>query len=365
MKSCLLPLLDRYSKDGLPIKDSDQKTRSEIPAAFLLGMIALDDQSNIQQQLMEMVLSLQTPEGYWPEKSYASEDEDVGYFGAVPTAFSVIALAAYYHLHPKERVLKALLWGADYLIQHEQNGRFLKSSVNKSDVLNTNMLSGVALLAASEYFPEDSQRKIAYKNASQRAILKTIRAQLISGAFPYTDMGLQVPYLYHAMTLGLLSYVYPRFSHSSLLQQSTKRGLRFYNHIIDPDGKVKWRKEKFTDKSGASWFYGWSLITAKTFLDQEHIQRLEGIIEDLKVPDGYLSNDNADESDLFYTAWTVFAASLSVSVQPQKCPFLSISSYYPGMALKYIQRLGYVIKYGVNKASKSVNGINRGPIEHW
>lgn len=331
--------------------------RHEIPAA----MIMTDDWESLSA-----LQAAQHPQGYWEEYSYQKTDEKVGYYGAVTTSFALIALAHAYRHQASDELLRCIIKGSDFLFNQEQRGRFLKSGINRSDVLNTNCLAGIALLEVADCLPLNSHRQQAYRSAAQRSMIRAVKSQFLSGALPYAQYGWHVPYLYHAMTLGLLAYGYERyFPESTLLRQAIVKGWRYFTRYVLEDGSVDWGNEAHPEKSGASWIYGWALIAANVIGDSHYQAILCAKLASLEIDQKGFRNELGDmQLDVFYSAWTVMALSLA-----NRCDATQPQLHASGIMWIHIQgiakRLAYVIKYVKNRMFKSFYGVHYGPIEHW
>ncbi|MFH1650296.1 MAG: hypothetical protein ABIA93_07165 [Candidatus Woesearchaeota archaeon] len=117
------------------------KERIEISA----GIVLASKDNALVRKHADIILSKQTFEGYWQEYSYAKEDPAVGYYGAVPTSFCIIALVKAYRTLNQDKYYHSALKASDYLLDQEHEGYFFKAGGNKSDVINTNLLAGAAL----------------------------------------------------------------------------------------------------------------------------------------------------------------------------------------------------------------------------
>ncbi len=350
----------RYDED--PIRN---KTRVEIPAAFLAAAVAFDLGSDaLKSTLIELVLAHQQSGGYWLEYSYEPEEEAVGYYGAVPTCFAIISLSMAVEASPSEGLGQAMIRGADYLYSVEQDGCFLKASINKTDVLNTNLLCAVALLAAAAQLAPTSRRAKLYPEAARRAIRRAMSAQLFSGALPYTHVGFQVPFLYHAMSTALLESCQTYYPDARSLSACLGAARRFLMRMFDDRMSVRWDLEHHPEKSRASWMYAWSVLP----VSRAYPARLPQLIQKIALlkTDTYLANESSQIPDVFYTAWTLLAVSLAKrDFRPSLKRRFSILLWMSQWG-RYGARIGYIGRYAVNKwILGRWDGLDKGPVEYW
>src|SRR3989344_205578 len=165
------------------------KSRIEIPAALSLELFK---QGEIQkaEKLLDIIIKEQDSQGYWLEYSYEKDEEEVGYYGAIPTTFCIFALIEGYSKTKDKKYLISAIKGCDYLYSVEKNGYFLKASINKADVINTNLMCALALIETSKAMNKKSRRNEIYISAAARTIRRSINSQHLNGAYPYTSYGL-------------------------------------------------------------------------------------------------------------------------------------------------------------------------------
>lgn len=379
MNSILDTLIQNYCRAGYPDQDLAGKSRIEIPAGFLLAITQQTPETAAitHPDLIAKLVQTQTPAGYWMEKPYPALDEDIGHYGAIPTAFCLIALAHIYSLtanepndtdtHDHLAMLSVLVKGADYLLTQETCGRFRKSAINKSDVLNTNLMAALALVRVAEGLHPGAQRTAIYKEAAQRAVIHSIKSQFYNGGFPYTTDAWHIPYLYHTMTLALLIILYRHFPDAALMRKAIQNGIRYWElMIIDPKtGEIKWHLERHPEKSGASWAYGWSLVVAKALGNETLSTNILNHLHTLYIPFQYLRNDTTEPSDLFYSSWTMLALALAQPQDPLVFPFGELTSWTWEVMKSAIRRQRRKLKYAGNRFYETINGIHNGPIEYW
>ena len=192
--------------NGRPL-DSQGKVRYEIYGSLLVS----DINPSLQERVFQELISFQNKDGYWDEYPYEGDGLNVGFYGAITTCFCVVGLIKSYNETKNNKLLESAVKACDWLYQQESNGFFKKSKINRSDVLNTNILCAYSLLYCSSVLEKESSRIELYNSAANRAILRVIRSQNLNGSFPYLTGGLTVPFLYHFMTLAILKKIYNDF----------------------------------------------------------------------------------------------------------------------------------------------------------
>jgi len=298
------------------------KFRIEISAAIV---VATDDKKLLKKHA-DIILKNQT-NGYWLEYSYEKSEPAVGYYGAIPTSFCIIALTKAYAVLKEESYLHAAIKAADYLSDKETNGYFFKAGNNKSDVVNTNLMAGISLLKVSKILPKKSRRIHIYEAACVRTIRRALTSQHWNGAYPYTSFGITVPFLYHAMTLAQLTYLASDFN-DSLLNYSIKKGLNYLKKITK-NGKIDWNKRA-----------------------ENHLKKLEG-------KKFYFEGDFNKEEDPFYTAWCYIAYNHRRKIK--------IKSSFSGW-LRFLFRVPMrkkLVLYCKILKRKLSGELDPGPVEYW
>ncbi|MBR9677238.1 hypothetical protein GOV04_03785 [Candidatus Woesearchaeota archaeon] len=348
-----------YSKESDKLADSFRnKPRIEIPSAFSVAYLA-QKKTLDARKLLDLLLKHQYVDGYWLEYSYEALEEPVGYYGAIPTSFCILALLKGYQSFNDKKYLYAAIKACDYLYSKEKKGYFFKATNNKSDVINTNLLAGLALLETSKLMNQASRRKEIYKAACARAIRRALNSQKCNGAYPYTSYGLTVPFLYHSMTLALLINLSNTFN-DRLLDYSIKKGLRFLKKIIKKDGSIDWQKEKFQDKSGAVWTYAFNYNIFSSLGQKELVNKTLKQLNRLKGKKYLVEGDFTKQEDKFYTAWSLLAISLAKNKKLNKGGF---TRYYLLKIFKIPKNTLLITKYFARQLLSF--GLDKGPIEYW
>jgi len=308
-----------------------------------------------------LILQTQKPDGYWTECAYEKDEENVEYYGAIPTSFCILALVEAYKALGKQELLNAAIRGSDYLYSQESSGYFVKQSINKTDVLNTNLICGLALLETSKVMNPKSKRREIYKAACARAIRRSLNSQHMNGAYPYTSYGLVVPFLYHSMTLALLLRLATEFQ-DSLLEYSLRKGISFLQGYTKLDGSIDWKKENFQDKSGACWAYAWSYNCFESLGMADLKKRTHNHLESIKGKKYFFESDFNKQEDPFYTAWCLLAFSLSRKKEP-KPGIGGAFRFWLNQLCNLPPKLVFPCRILQRKMFSY--GLDKGPVEYW
>ena len=345
--------LDQNS-DWDPIR---KKYRVEINASVVLA--AKDKQ--LVKKHADIILQKQSKEGFWLEYSYERDEESVGYFGAVPTSFCIMALLRAYKTLNQSEYLNAAINACDYLYAKEKNGYFWKAAMNKSNVLNTNLLAGAALLEASKTMNQKSRRVPIYRSACIRAIKRSLNSQHANGAYPYTSFGFTIPLLYHSMTLALLINLSTEFK-DSLLDYSIKKGMRYLLRFVKKSGQMDWKQEQFPEKSGACWTYAWNYaifeslgLLKKLKATAKHLNKLKGV-------QFFYEGDFNKKEDPFYTSWCLLALMFPKKKKLDITFFGSLRFYFSRFV--FLPKKSFLI-CRIMKRKLFSFGLDKGPIEYW
>jgi hypothetical protein len=335
--------------------------RIEIISGTTLLWIKNNNNKEKIKKNLDLIIKEQKDEGYWLEYSYEPTEEKVGYYGAIPTSFCIITLLEGYLYLKEDRYLYAAIKGCDYLYSQEKKGYFFKAKNNKSDVINTNLMCSIALLNASKIMNKKSRRIETYKSACTRAIRRSINSQFLSGAYPYTSYGLSVPYLYHSMTLALLTVLYYDFQDSHLAY-SIKKGLNFLKNYLKNGGEVDWNSERFKEKSGAVWIYAWNHCIFSSLEQKILLKKTEAQLKRLKGEEFFYTGDLEDKEDPFYSSWCFIALSLSKRVSI-KTDITGIVRFYLSSSLGLFRRITLILKIIERKIFSFK--LDKGPVEYW
>ena len=133
-----------------PVSNHDPLRNKEFQIEYLSAYLAACTilKNEKIDELVREVLDKGRRGHLWEEKGYHPSDEPFGHYGAVPSAYALIALSLSFSQikdqELKQRVLENILLACDELYGQENDGFFKKSSVNKSNVLNTNLLASMA-----------------------------------------------------------------------------------------------------------------------------------------------------------------------------------------------------------------------------
>ncbi len=338
------------------------KHRVEIIAAFLMSYYHCQPQSPRIAELESQLLRQQTLTGAWLEKSYEPTEPDVGYDGAVPTCFAVLALSCAPRSRPD--AITGMVRGADYLYSIEKGGCFFKAKINRTDVLNTNLLAAVTLMRVADKLPEKSRRIELYRAAARRAVIHVCSSQRYGGAFPYKHHGWRVSFLYHAMTLALLDML-ARYMPLSRSVEVTRFWAADYLRSIWAGADFRWAWESCQDKQGASWTYAWA-ISSWALTEDPQLENAVATLRSLRK--GYYKNVRSEPfvPDLFYTAWSLLALNLTVIFQrqPRAKYRLSVLRWWR-LGIAHGRRLLMVMTYFRNRFLLAWDYLDRGPIEYW
>lgn len=340
--------------------------RIEIPVGFAMVILKynLEEYRDFAKNLLDLILEKQDPVGFWLEYSYKEKTAMHGFAGTISTCFAIFALVEGYKKFKNEKYLESIRRASQWLYQNEKDGYFLKASLNKSDVINTNLMAGLALLKVAEILPPNDQSISFYQFAVSRALRRSISSQFYSGAYPYISFGLTTPFLYHAMSLALIG-LYNQYFQKEIICFSFKKGLKYLNKIIDKQGNFLWQKANNKDKQGAIWAYAWAIVCMVLVDDQKKTVILINHLEKLKGRE-FLKNGDFDErEDLFFTAWSMLVLSL---IDNQKIDFskIGISS-----KIKFYFLILSIIPCRIKYIFKIISrrffhfSIDKGPVEDY
>lgn len=332
------------------------KPRIEIPAAVAL----ITNDRLLLKKNLQIILDQQQPDGYWLEYSYEPKEPAAGCYGAIPTAFCILALVQGHAVLKDDSYLHAAITACDYLYRYERSGYFLKADNNKSDVLNTNLMCGLALLKTSKAIHPSARRVQIYRAACARAIRRALSSQFANGAFPYTTRGITVPFLYHSMTLALLIKLSEEFK-DSLLDYSILKGTCYLRSYLRKDGCVEWKNERFHDKSGACWIYAWNYAVLSG-LGLKDAQQSMRQIQRLQGKTFLREGDISKTEDPFYSAWCLVALSQQARISP-KCTLFGSMRFYIQRILARVQRTSLYCRIVCRKLFSF--GLDKGPVEYW
>ncbi len=256
-------------------------------------------------------------EGY-EEYGYHKQNEAVGYWGLIPTSFVIISITRVIIEYQKSNntelnnLIKFIIYLLDQLYYKENNGSFHKALINKSNVLNTNLLCGYAFLYFSEVLDSCSIRKKLYYELSIRVLIRVLKLQSHNGSFPYHEHTLKSPINYHAMVTGLLSS-YSKFIHDQKLKNlilfSHYKGMKYFKKNININGVVNWNSFKVMDKHGASWTTSWLLKN----LDENTIYKYLSLRREVENFNfyGISELEPNKKPDIFFQSWYVLGLTIT------------------------------------------------------
>lgn len=298
----------------LDLKDSlrGDKPRIEMAAAALMSASVSHSFSQDEfDQVIDVLKANQQHDGYWLEHSYQVSDEDIGFYGAVPTSFCIVALALYYKLiQARKDVLLMAVRAADYIYYHENKGHVRKSFVNKGDVLNTNLIAAVALSFVADVLPQGSYRCTLYRELVGRVVSRTLKFQSWRGRFPYHHNTFRTPILYQAMTVGILDVlnVQDNFPLLSWVLKAGRHALCLFWDF--QRGRIVWGRANCKDKEGAVWAYSFSLLCFVGHSNELSVKCLSRLNE-LNSDGLYATGDFSGTRDPFYSAWVLLGLTLA------------------------------------------------------
>lgn len=337
-------LFQEMPEEGIPLdRLRGDKPRIEIPANLLTAALLgdtwpLEDYRILADRVMQHQLN-----GYWLEYAYGPTDEPVGYYGAVPTAFCAIALTLYHRKTADAAALESAIRAVDVLYFNEDGGYVRKACINKSDVLNTNLLAGLAALLVSGCLPETSVRRRLYREMAYRTVARAIAFQKWNGEFPYNQATLRVSILYQAMSVALLRF-FVVDSRDEVIGRAFEHGRRALERLFDAaSGRFDWRRATLKDKEGAVWAYSFALLCAAGS-DEAAADRYRKRLSELATPSGLLCAGDFDaRPDPFYSAWALFGLAYARDGFPSGMS-ASPRRTWPGAAKLCGLRLLYSIK---------------------
>lgn len=306
-----------------PVRD---KTRYEIPAALLYGLCIIGaHQHSAALSCRNILLDNRNDQGLWDEMPYAREDESIGFYGLVPSAFAIMALAAYASCSKDNMDIPLLVAACDTIYTTENDGGLVKARHNRSNVLNTNLLAAQALLDVANLLPATSSRRSMYMGLVERVIRRTLGYQSPKGLFAYHFDCLAVPILYQAMVAAQLRRLLIHFE-QPVLHLAVYNAIHGLKHFYNTNGLIAWNKANNHDKQGALWAYTFTLgaLDHDDSLRSTVLHHLSG----WRVDDLFVGTEGAQTPDPFYTAWMVFGLCWSLDV-----PRLAVSRR-PGVLCK-------------------------------
>lgn len=341
--------------------------RIEIPAGFVLAILRYDlkQYTDFAQRLLDLIVQKQELTGSWLEFPYQKQNLMKGFSGTIPTCFAVFSLVEGYKKFNKEEYFKSARRAVHYLYQNEKNGYFIKASLNKSDVINTNLMAGLTLLKVSEILPNNVSEINLYRFAAARALCRSISSQFFTGAFPYISFGFKVPFLYHAMSLALIGF-YHQYFDKEIICFSFKKGLKYLNKIINKQGKFNWEKANNKDKQGAVWAYAWTAVCFNLVSQEKKFELMIEKLEKAKKEKFLAQGDFDKTEDLFYTAWSLLALSLINNEKidiSKKIGLKSKIKFYFLILLNFPQRFKYLFKIFIRRYFNFF--IDKGPVEEY
>lgn len=279
------------------------------------------------------------------EYGYKSIDDQIGYYGAIPIAFWLIALSEYCRYSDKDNTkIQSIMTNLmDCIYQNEGNGYLRKTSINRFDVLNTNLLVGLGFWEASKIFDENSTRNVMYSALARRTIFRVITFQRYDGFFPYQSDTPRINLIYHNMVVSILKK-FQLDMNDPTLSLIINRGTKAAIKSLKSNGTINWDMQEINDKNGASWAYGWllSCINPGDLLDKVR----DDVLIKCLSEDGFLSNENENWGDKFYTSWTLMALLIGYSDSiSQKDIKINISSYIRYFIIMLICRIRFALIY--------------------
>ena len=296
--------------------------RIENYCAFL--HLLLDDSSCSKKLILEIINKIVDMRVYsdgYEEFGYQKQNENVGYWGLIPTSFAIITLTrvitSYKEFNSKEiHYLRNFIINLlDQLYFKENNGSFNKAYINKSNVLNTNLLCGYAFLYFSTILDPHSIRRRLYYELSCRVLIRVLKLQSFNGSFPYHEQTLKSPINYHSMVIGILSSYSEYISDQrlkKLVLYSHFKGMKYFKKNIDNEGVVKWSSFKKMDKHGASWTSSWVLKN----LDKKTINRFISMRRKVEKHNffGLSELEPNNNPDIFFQSWYILGTTISKEI---------------------------------------------------
>ena len=200
--------------------------------------------------LQKHLIARVNPDFSFDEKFYGNDDEDVGAYGAVPTAFALFSLARSFKGYERNtQLLRILIKIGDFLFDQEIDGKVIKGMLNRSKAFNTDLLVAIALNELKSILNSNSIRSRMYDECIRRLIFRTLKAQFLNGSFPIKLIPIESLPL-HVMVTAQLGYL-------SLFYESGLINYGFfiekdYENIVNQDFDINWerlmimiRKEQF------------------------------------------------------------------------------------------------------------------------
>ncbi len=348
MEEVLLRYFSQFSQEKEAYFDTARNgvIRFEIAAAHLSAAVCNHDERKVLE-LCHFLLEARNADGLWDEYAYGLSNEGVGFSGLVTTSFVLLALVEAVRYRPNEDMQQCLIEIADVLYENEQNGYLQKAKINKSNVLNTNLLAAMAVKEISELLPQESVRKRLYDEMARRVIRKVLGFQSPSGRFPYHFDTYRVPILYQAMVTAQLRY-FLRFYSDEILSFSWAQAIKALKTYYDPEGNIQWDRANCQDKEGAVWAYTFSLAA----LDHSDplFKAVSGKVRQWQTKGLLPTIDKGNNRDPFYSAWAYFGLFWSLS-SPESVQRYSWQTHFKWLLLKleYFKRMfGVYIRYGKN-----------------
>lgn len=290
--------------DGITHDPVRGKQRAEIPAACLFALCATGRHDAPEaEQCRRLLLCLRNREGLWDEMAYGPDDEAVGFYGLVPTAYAVLALARRAAAANDRTDIPALVAACDAIYGTENDGTLVKAAHNRSAVLNTNLLGAQALMAVAHMLPQASNRRRMYTGLAERVIRRALGYQSPRGFFPYHFESLAVPILYQAMVTAQLRQLLHYFP-QPVLRLAVRQGGRALRSVFNASGDILWDRANNHDKRGAMWAHTFALaaLDGDDGLLPAICAKLSGSMRDGL----FVGVEGATLPDPFYSAWMSF-----------------------------------------------------------
>ena len=284
----------------------NKSQRIEVVSSMLLAASELNDTKRVIA-LQKNLISRANPDFSFDEKFYGNDDEDVGAYGAVPTAFALFSLARSFKCYERNtQLLRILIKIGDFLFDQEIDGKVIKGMLNRSKAFNTDLLVAIALNELKSILNSNSIRSRMYDECIRRLIFRTLKAQFLNGSFPYQTYTYRVPFLYHVMVTAQLGYL-SLFYESGLINYGFFKGKRFIEkNIVNQDFDINWEKANDHDKKGAVWIYGF-LLNVFPKDSREYDKILNKILISQKKGLFGTSIDSRYKNDIFFSSWVINA----------------------------------------------------------
>jgi len=300
----------REHGDGITHDPVRRKQRIEIPAAYLYALCVIGRHGTSEaEQCRRILLDLRNRNGLWDEMAYGVDDEPVGFYGLVTSAYAVLALARLAAVTNDRTDFSALITACDTIYGTENDGTLVKAVHNRSAVLNTNLIGAQALVAVANLLPQASNRRRMYMGLAERVIRRVLGYQSPRGFFPYHFETLAVPILYQAMVTAQLRQLLHYFQ-QPVLHLAVRQGGRALHSVFDASGSIQWDRANNHDKRGAMWAYTFALAAF-----DENDPLFPAICAKLSgsMRDGLFTGvEGATLLDPFYSAWMILGLAWSL-----------------------------------------------------